>query len=122
MGLRAAGVVLTGVLIARSPLSALLGFWPNAVRARHVRRAQLVVFTYQSDFVRVTALTGCQHKPRRSRRLCGPGCVKHNGQASQNTGGRWRRETDATALTFRFSPGGARNQLQPLVEPQPSQM
>jgi RND superfamily putative drug exporter len=38
MGLGAAGAVLTGVLIALTMVPALLGFWPNAVLARRVRK------------------------------------------------------------------------------------
>ncbi|QLH20409.1 MMPL family transporter [Streptomyces sp. Rer75] len=38
MGWGAAGAVLTGVLIALTMVPALLGFWPNAVLARRVRK------------------------------------------------------------------------------------
>ncbi|MGW2283452.1 MMPL family transporter [Streptomyces phaeochromogenes] len=38
MGLSAAGTVVVGVLIALTLVPALLGFWPNAVLARHTRR------------------------------------------------------------------------------------
>ncbi|MFD9190147.1 MMPL family transporter [Streptomyces phaeochromogenes] len=40
MGLSAAGTVVVGVLIALTLVPALLGFWPNAVLARHTRRGR----------------------------------------------------------------------------------
>ncbi|WP_346012233.1 MMPL family transporter, partial [Streptomyces sp. SID3343] len=38
MGLTAAGAVVIGALIALTLVPALLGFWPNAVLARRVRK------------------------------------------------------------------------------------
>ncbi|MEU6849637.1 MMPL family transporter [Actinacidiphila alni] len=40
MGLTAAGTVLTAVLVALTLVPALLGFWPNAVLSRRIRKAE----------------------------------------------------------------------------------
>jgi len=83
MGLTAAGAVLVAVLICLTLVPALLGFWPNAVLARHVRKGR------KSRRTRTSNASNMSNRDNASN----GNNANHTDSAgkAQNAGSRWAR-------------------------------